>query len=101
MANAPVQRLNLEVAGRPEAFSRAESRSLVRRQNVEVARGIVAATRVQSAALTAAVGIQCVGMLSREAQFQSDGDPAVMNRLNHIVDQFACFAGNEVARFGM
>ncbi|QEM47938.1 hypothetical protein FZ046_00940 [Mycolicibacterium grossiae] len=85
----------------PDGFTRHEEKELLRRQNAEVTRGIVAATRVQAAALTASVGIQCVGMLSREAQFQADGDPAVMNRLNYIVDQFACIAGNEVARFGL
>lgn len=39
-------------------------------------------------------------MLSREAAFQADGDPATANRLNFIVDQFANYVGNEVARFG-
>jgi hypothetical protein len=84
----------------PDGFTRNEGRSLARRQNAEVANGIVAATRVQAAALTAATGIQCVGMLSREATYQAGGDPVVMERVNHIVDHFAGFVGNEVARFG-
>lgn len=84
----------------PNGFSRTESRSLSRRQNAEVANGLVAASRVQAAALTAAVGIQCVGMLSREAQFQAAGDSTIAHRVDHIVDQFASFVGNEVAQFG-
>lgn len=85
----------------PEGFSRTEGKQLARRQNAEVAHGIVKATRIQAAALVAGVGIQTTGMLSREAAFQADGDPATMNRLNHIVDQFACFVGNEVSRFAL
>ena len=84
----------------PDGFSRIEGRSLSRRQNAEVANGLVAASRVQAAALTAAVGIQCVGMLSREAQFQAAGDSTIAHRVDHIVDQFASFVGNEVAQFG-
>jgi hypothetical protein len=60
----------------------------------------VAGTRVQAAGFVAAVGIQTTAMLSREATFQADGDPVTANRLNLMVDQFACFAANEVARFG-
>lgn len=82
------------------ALTRSAGRALVHRQNAEVARGLVAATRIEAAALSASVGIQCAGMLGREAQFQSDGDPVIANRLNHIIDQFACFVGAEVARFG-
>lgn len=84
----------------PEGFSRSEGKQLTRLQNAELAHGLVRATRVQAAATVAGIGLQATGMLSREATFQADGDPATANRLNFIVDQFACFAANEVARFG-
>lgn len=83
----------------PDGFSRAEGRTLVRLQNAELARGLVNATRIQAAATVAGVGLQATAMLSREAAFQADGDPVVANRLNYIVDQFASYVGNEVARF--
>ncbi|MDO3175898.1 hypothetical protein [Mycobacteroides abscessus] len=85
----------------PEGFSRSEGKTLVRQQNAELARGLVNATRVQAAAMVAGVGLQATAMLSREAAFQADGDPATSSRLNHIVDSYARFVGNEVARFGM
>ncbi|RIT44625.1 hypothetical protein [Mycobacteroides abscessus] len=84
----------------PDGFTRAEGKQLTRRQNAELARGLVAATRVQAAATVAGIGLQATAMLSREATFQADGDPVTANRLNYIVDQFANYAGNEVARFG-
>jgi hypothetical protein len=84
----------------PDGFSRSQGKELVRRQNSEVAHGLVAATRVQAAAMVAAVGMQCAGMLSREARFQENGDPSANNRLQHLADQFALFAGSEIARFG-
>lgn len=83
----------------PEGFSRAETKDLARRQNQEVTRGLVAGTRVQAAGFVAAVGLQATGMLSREANFQSDGDPRAAARLHHIVDCYAEFVGNEVHRF--
>lgn len=91
----------LDAAGSPDSFTRAESKELARLQNNEVTHGLVVATRVQSAALVAAASLQATAMLSREAAFQADGDPAAMNRLNYIVDQFAAFAGTAVARFGL
>jgi hypothetical protein len=84
----------------PDGFSRNEGKQLARLQNAELTHGLVKATRVQAAALVATIGVQTTAMLSREANFQSDGDPAIMNRLNLIVDQYACFVGNEIARFG-
>lgn len=101
MSYATIQHSTSPGTALRDSFTRTEAKGLLRRQNAEVADGLVSAIRVQSAAITAAVGIQCVGMLSREAQYQSAGDPAVANRVNHIVDQFACFVGNEVARFGI
>ena len=85
----------------PDTFSRAEGKQLTRLQNAELAHGLVAATRVQAAATVAGIGLQATAMLSREAIFQADGDPATANRLNFIVDQFANYVGNEVARFGL
>lgn len=84
----------------PADLTRSEGRQLAREQNREVSRGLVTATRVQAAGFVAATGLQAAAMLSREAVFQADGDPATANRLNFIVDQFANYVGNEVARFG-
>ncbi|QSZ50086.1 hypothetical protein [Arthrobacter sp. D5-1] len=83
----------------PEGFARSEGKSLQRRQNAEAANGIVAATRVQAAGYVAATGMHLTGMLSREAQFQSDGDPRTSERLNYIADSFAEYAAWEVRRF--
>lgn len=84
----------------PDGFSRAEGKSLAQRQNAEIARGIITATRLHAAATVAGIGLQATAMLSREASFQADGDPVLMNRLNFIVDQFATYAGSELSRFG-
>jgi hypothetical protein len=84
----------------PEGFSRAEGKTLMRLQNRELTHGLVKATRVQAAAMVATVGLHTTAMLSREAAFQADGDPATANRLNFIVDQYATFVGGEIARFG-
>ncbi|UGT64428.1 hypothetical protein [Nocardia asteroides] len=83
----------------PDGFTRSEGRSLQRLQNKEVARGLVAATRVQAAGIVAALGLQTTAMLSREANFQADGDPAAAARLGYIVEQYAAFVGSEVSRF--
>ena len=100
MSNMPATRFTSPLAPQiPEGFSRPEGKELVRATNREVARGIVTATRVHAAAYVAAVGVQATGMLSREAQHQSDGDPAAAARLHHIVDQFALVAAGEVAKF--
>ena len=84
----------------PDGFTRNEGKALMRLQNREITHGLVAATRVQAAAMVATVALQTTAMLSREANFQSDGDPATANRLNHIVDTFAVYAGSEVSRLG-
>lgn len=100
MNNVPAPRLKSGLAERiPDGFSRAEGKELMHATNKEVARGIIAATRVHAAAYVAAVGIQAAGMLSREAQHQSDGDPTTAGRMHHIADQFALVAAAEVARF--
>ena len=83
----------------PETFTRAEGKELSKLRNREVAQGLVAGTRVQAAGMVAALGMQTTAMLSREAMFQADGDPTTMNRLNHIVDTYATFVGNEVNGF--
>lgn len=101
MRNSIVPRMSTALDSQvPEGFSHSEGKTLVRLQNREVTRGLVAATRVQAAGMVATVAVQTTAMLSREAAFQSDGDPATANRLNFIVDQYATLAGNEIARFG-
>ncbi|ALE06933.1 hypothetical protein AL755_18155 [Arthrobacter sp. ERGS1:01] len=83
----------------PGGFTRPEAKGLQRRQNNEIANGLVTAARVQSAGFVAATGIQLSAMLSREAQFLSDGDPRTAERLNYIADSFAEYAALEVRRF--
>ncbi|QHK19844.1 hypothetical protein GU243_08955 [Pseudarthrobacter psychrotolerans] len=83
----------------PEGFSRSEGKALQRRQNTEVANGLITAARVQAAGYVAATGMHLTGMLSREAQFQSDGDSRTSERLNYIADSFAEYAAWEVRRF--
>ena len=84
----------------PDGFSRSEAKALVHLQNRELTYGLVKATRVQAAAMVAAVGLQTTGMLSREASFQAGGDPVAANRLNYIVDGYAMFVRGEIAGFG-
>lgn len=83
----------------PDGFTRTESKALARQQNAEIARGLVVAARVQSAGMVAAVGIHTAAMLSRETNFQSDGEPQTAARLNHIVDCYAEYVGFEVNGF--
>ncbi|WP_431230442.1 hypothetical protein [Paenarthrobacter nicotinovorans] len=83
----------------PEGFSRSEGKGLQRRQNAEIANGLVVGARVQAAGFVAATGMQLTGMLSREANFLGDGDPQTANRLNFIADSFAEYAAYEVRRF--
>lgn len=83
----------------PESFSRPEGRSLARRQNAEVALGLVTATRIQAAGHVAATAMHMTSMLSREAAFLADGDPQTAARLNFIVDSFADNAAWEVRQF--
>lgn len=83
----------------PDGFSRSEGKGLQRRQNTEVANGLVTATRVQAAGYVAATGMQLTAMLSREADVQTDGDPRAAERLNFIADSFAEYAALEVRRF--
>lgn len=94
-----IPRSNSSVPAVPDGFSRSEGKELSRLQNKEIARGLVTGTRIQAAGMAAAIGLQTTAMLSREANFQADGDPAAAARLNHIVDQYAAYVGNEVARF--
>jgi hypothetical protein len=101
MSNNIVPRMSTALSSQvPEGFSRTEAKTLTRLQNRELTHGLVAATRVQAAGMVATIAVQTTAMLSREATFQADGDPATANRLNFIVDQYATLAGNEIARFG-
>lgn len=83
----------------PNGFSRSEGKSLQRRQNTEIANGLVTAARVQAAGYVAATGMHLSAMLSREAEFQANGDPRAAERLNFIADSFAEYAAWEVRRF--
>lgn len=83
----------------PEGYTRGEARSLARAQNVEKTRGLVATSRVQAAGMVAATGMHLSAMLSRQAQFQADGDPATAARLNYIADSYAEYAAEEVRKF--
>lgn len=84
----------------PDGFNRSEGKTLMRLQNRELTHGLVKATRVQAAAMVATAGLHATAMLSREAAFQADGDPATTNRVNFIVDNYATFVGGQIARFG-
>jgi hypothetical protein len=97
-----IPRMNSTLAAQyiPDGFTRTEGKTLTRLQNRELTHGLVKTTRVQAAGMVATVGLHTTAMLSREAAFQADGDPATANRLNFIVDQYATFVGGEIARFG-
>jgi hypothetical protein len=81
-----------------DGFSRSEERALARRQNAEIARGLVAAANLQAKGFATMVATQIVGSLSREAEFQAGGDPRVAARVNLLVDQFTMAAANEIGR---
>jgi hypothetical protein len=83
----------------PDTFNKTEGRELSKRQNAEVARGLIAGTRVQAAGFVAGMALQATAMLSREAAFLAGGDERTAARLEHIVDGYAMYAANEVARF--
>ncbi|OFI39540.1 hypothetical protein BIU82_00210 [Arthrobacter sp. SW1] len=82
----------------PEGFSRSEGKGLQRAQNAEIARGLVSGARVAAAGYVAATGMHLTAMLSREAEFQSNGDPQAKARLDFIADSFAEGAAFEVRR---
>lgn len=94
---APLPSTSLAAHG-PDGFTRTESRQLSRRQNAEVAHGLIAATRVQARGFVTSIGIQAIGMLSREAEFQAGGDPQVSARVNLLVDQFTMAVANEIGQ---
>ncbi len=83
----------------PDGFSRSEGKELSKRQNAEVARGLIAGTRVQAAGFVAGMALHATAMLSREAAFLADGDERTAARLEHIVDGYAMYAAHEVSRF--
>ena len=80
-------------------FTKPEMRSLTRAQNAEIARGSVVASRVHSAGMVTAAAMQMTGMISREAQFLADGDPAAAARLNHLADSYAEYAAWEIRQY--
>lgn len=83
----------------PEGFTRMESRALAQRQNAVVADALVTATRLQAKSMVTAAGIQLTGLLSREAEFQSRGNPQLLARTNYLVDVFTEYAGTEISGF--
>ncbi|MBU4613619.1 hypothetical protein IM877_02375 [Rhodococcus sp. GG48] len=85
--------------GSPASFTRAEERDLARRQNAEIARGIVTTTRLQAASMVATVGMQSTAMLYRQADLLSAGDPETRMQLTPMANQFAGCVGLELARF--
>lgn len=84
----------------PEGFSKREGSDLSRLQNAEVAKGLVTGTRIAAGGYVTGIALQTTAMLSREAQFQADGDERTSARLEHIVDAFTMYATGEVAQFG-
>jgi hypothetical protein len=95
----PAQRPSTSLTAQiPDGFSRSEGRQLARLQNAELTHGLVAATRIQARGFVTSVGIQAIGMLSREAEFQAAGDPQVSARVNLLVDQFTMAIASEIGR---
>ncbi|RQM32200.1 hypothetical protein [Rhodococcus ruber] len=82
-----------------DRFTRSEGRELARRQNAEIARGIVSATGLQALGMVAHVGMQSTAMLYRQADLLSGGDPETRMQLNAIAGQYAGCVGLELARF--
>ncbi|AKE92495.1 hypothetical protein [Rhodococcus aetherivorans] len=91
----------LTTYGASDSFTRSEGRELMRRQNAEIARGIVSATRLQAAGMVATVGMQATAMLYRQADLLSGGDPELRMQLNPIAGQYASCVGVELARFSL
>ncbi|MEE2032974.1 hypothetical protein [Rhodococcus chondri] len=82
-------------------FTRAEERELARRQNAEIARGIVGATRIQALGMVANVGMQSAALLYRQAELLSGGDPELHMQLNAIASQYTGSVGFELAQFSI
>ncbi|MDV6291480.1 hypothetical protein [Rhodococcus aetherivorans] len=87
--------------GSHASFTRAEARELARRQNAEIARGIVSATRLQALGMVANVGMQSAALLYRQAELLSGGDPELRLQLNTIAGQYTGGVGFELAQFSL
>ena len=100
--SVPVARSSNRLAANqiPSGFSRPAAKRLARRQEDVTSDGLLVGAKVEMGGFVAATGLQMVGILSREAAFQSNGDPAIEARVNFIVDRYAEFVGNEISRFG-
>ncbi|UGQ56896.1 hypothetical protein LSF60_16465 [Rhodococcus pyridinivorans] len=88
----------LQAGGARASFTRVEERDLARRQNAEIARGIVGATSLQAAAMVANVGMQSTAMLYRQADLLSAGDPELRMQLTPIAAQYAGCVGVELTQ---
>lgn len=82
-----------------DRFSKPEMRAMTCAQNAEIARGSIVASRVHSTGMVTVTAIQMTGMISREAQFLADGDPAAAARLNHLADRYAEYATWEIRQY--
>lgn len=83
----------------PDGFGRQEGKALVQAQNKEIARGLVAGTTVQAAAMVTNMAMQATASLSREARFLADGDERTAERLDHLVDGYVVTAATVLNRF--
>ncbi|MCV7286723.1 hypothetical protein H7J87_15450 [Mycolicibacterium wolinskyi] len=88
----------LPTARSPHGLSRAQARTLAHREGEELIEGLVTGARIQAKGYATLVATQLVGALSREAAFQSGGDPKVMARTDLLVDQFTVAAASEIGR---
>lgn len=91
----------LQTHGSHASFTRAEERELTRRQNAEIARGIVGATRLQALGMVSNVGMQSAALLYRQAELLSGGDPELRMQLNTIAGQYIGGVGFELAQFSL
>lgn len=95
----PLQRRTADLANpMTDILSRAEAKALASRQNAEVMRGLIAATRIQAKGFATLVATELVGSLSREASFQNRGDPKDVARTDLLIDQLTLSAAREIGR---
>ncbi|MCA4996805.1 hypothetical protein HWD35_18985 [Tsukamurella tyrosinosolvens] len=84
----------------PATFNRSEAKALSRATNQEVAKGLVAGTRLAAKGFATGLAIQQLGMLQREADFQATGDPRHDGRQQYLLDRFTEGAGHIIQNMG-